>query len=67
MVEPTEKEMEWFVKRLLELRKDADGYHESIDFKLNDLKEWEDESELKLSSDELIDRVFWMLIEIKKH
>jgi len=67
MTKPTEKEIKWFVKNLIESRGRIDGYHTSVDFKLEDLEEWEKDSEIKLPQVEIKDRVFWMLDEIKKH
>jgi hypothetical protein len=67
MTEPTEKETKWFVKRLIELRGEVNGYHKSFNFELKDTKQWEEESGLKLPPGELKDRVFHMLNEIKDH
>ena len=67
MTEPKEKEIKWFVKRLMELRGKIEGYHTSIDFELKDLEDWEKDSETKLPPAETKYRVAWMLNEIKKH
>lgn len=65
MLEPTEEETKWFVRKLIKIRENINGYHESFDFELKDLEEWEDESETKLPQAETKDRVFWMLKEMK--
>lgn len=67
MTEPTENEIKWFVKKLLELRDGVNGYHESVNFELKDLEEWEEDSKTKLPQAETKDRVIWMLNEMKKH
>jgi hypothetical protein len=66
MTEPTEKEIKWFVKRLLKLREKINGYQPSIDFELKDLEDWEKDNETDLPGAELKYRVFFMLDEIKK-
>jgi hypothetical protein len=64
---PTENEIKWFIKKLIELRAEVEGYHTPIDFELKDLEDWEEDNKIKLPQAETKDRIIWMLGEIKKH